>query len=182
MILISVLYQNASSSRIVEPSPQGFISSSINKLVTCTFDWAYRRLGIVWSFGVGIINLDRRSCSGDRRGLRGRVRMVSRCRINWSGRDNWWSWGRRRGHDISGRIYTWFSITQVVLDKVCLFTGRRNVPMHSVVDLTSCFIQYWNRQSQTSDNFDILIVVFKAKFQKKLNGQTRFFQDRANFV
>ena len=52
--------------------------------------------------------------------------------------------------------------------------------LHSVVDLTSCFIQYWNRQSQTSDDFDILIVVSKAKFQKKLNGQTRFCQDGPN--
>ena len=30
MILISVLYQNASTSRILEPSPQGLISSSLN--------------------------------------------------------------------------------------------------------------------------------------------------------
>ena len=35
-------------------------------------------------------------------------------------------------------------------------------------------------KSQTSDDFDILIVVSKAKFEKKLNGQTRFCQDRPN--
>ena len=36
--------------------------------------------------------------------------------------------------------------------------------------------------SQTSEDFDILIVVSKAKYEKKLNGQTRFCQDGPNFV
>ncbi len=36
------------------------------------------------------------------------------------------------------------------------------------------FCQYWNLNSQITDDFDILIMVSKAKFQKKLNGQTRF--------
>ena len=36
------------------------------------------------------------------------------------------------------------------------------------------FCQYWNLNSQITDNFDILIMVSNAKFQKKLNGQTRF--------
>ena len=47
--------------------------------------------------------------------------------------------------------------------------------------LLSCS-HYWNRQFQTSEDFDILIVVSKAKFEKTINGQTRFCQDRPNFV
>ena len=54
--------------------------------------------------------------------------------------------------------------------------------MHSAVDLTSCFIQYWNRQSQTYEDIDILKVVSKAKFKKKLNGQTRFCREDSDFV
>ena len=36
------------------------------------------------------------------------------------------------------------------------------------------FCQYWNSNSQISNDFYILIVVSEAKFKKKLNGQTRF--------
>ena len=36
------------------------------------------------------------------------------------------------------------------------------------------FCQYWNLNSQITLDFDILIMVSKAKFKKKLNGQTRF--------
>ena len=43
--------------------------------------------------------------------------------------------------------------------------------------------QIWGQKmSQTSDDFDILIVVSNAKFEKKLNSQTRFCQDGPNFV
>ena len=36
------------------------------------------------------------------------------------------------------------------------------------------FCQYWNLIFQITDDFDILIMVSKAKFQKKLNGKNRF--------
>ena len=36
------------------------------------------------------------------------------------------------------------------------------------------FCQDWNLNSQISLDFDILIVISKANFKKKLNGQTRF--------
>ena len=36
------------------------------------------------------------------------------------------------------------------------------------------FCQYWNLNSQITDDFDILIMVSRAKFQKILNGKTRF--------
>ena len=36
------------------------------------------------------------------------------------------------------------------------------------------FCQYWNLNSQISNDFDILIMVSNAKFKKKLNGQSRF--------
>ena len=36
------------------------------------------------------------------------------------------------------------------------------------------FCQYWNLNSQITLDFDILIMVSKAEFKKKLNGQTRF--------
>ena len=36
------------------------------------------------------------------------------------------------------------------------------------------FCQYWSLNFQITDNFDILIMVSKAKFQEKLNGKTRF--------
>ena len=44
------------------------------------------------------------------------------------------------------------------------------------------FCHYWNLNSQISDDFDILIMVSKAKFEKKLNGQTRFTLEGPNFV
>ena len=36
------------------------------------------------------------------------------------------------------------------------------------------FCQYWNLIFQITFDFDILIMVSKAKFQKKLNGKNRF--------
>ena len=43
-----------------------------------------------------------------------------------------------------------------------------------LVLLRGDFCQYWKLNSQITDDFDILTMVSKAKFQKKLNGQTRF--------
>ena len=44
------------------------------------------------------------------------------------------------------------------------------------------FCQYWNLNSQITLDFDILIMVSKAEFKKKLNGQTRFTLEGPNFV
>ena len=42
--------------------------------------------------------------------------------------------------------------------------------------------QYWNCQSLTSDNFDILTVVFEAKFQKKWMAKSDFVRTDPIFV
>ena len=57
----------------------------------------------------------------------------------------------------------------------------KRIWLHSVVDLTSCFIQYWNCQSQTSDDFDILIVVSKAKFEKKIEWPNQILSRWSQF-
>ena len=47
-------------------------------------------------------------------------------------------------------------------------------PSHFFINTILNFGQEWNLNSQISLNFDIWIVISKAKFKKKLNGQTRF--------
>ena len=44
------------------------------------------------------------------------------------------------------------------------------------------FCPNWNLNSQTSNNFDILTVVFNAKFKKKLYGQNRSFKEGPNLT
>ena len=72
---------------------------------------------------------------------------------------------------------------ELVVKEVAPFISETSARMqHSTKTLPLGCSQYRNFQSQTYDEFDIIIVVSKAKCQKKLNGQTRFCKDGPNFV
>ena len=50
MILISVLYQNASKSRILEPSPQGLISSPQKWIKPLSLNFSKQSKSWIWLF------------------------------------------------------------------------------------------------------------------------------------
>ena len=101
-----------------------------------------------------------------------------------------WSWTR------SNSSFPWkWMIIGALMECWLLALGQRHssllVLMHCIgmcishtttysqcVQLACCvagdFCQYWNLNSQNTLEFDILIIVSKAKFKKKLNDQTRF--------
>ena len=69
-------------------------------------------------------------------------------------------------------------ITALLLFLIYTLNRVKHEPLHTENQIgnyvSGDFCHYWNLNSQISDNFDILIMVSKAKFEKKLNGQTRF--------
>ena len=57
-----------------------------------------------------------------------------------------------------------------------------NVQEFTIINFLSFLVQYWNFNFQTNEDVDILKVISKAKFQKQLNGWTRFCHKEPNFV
>ena len=81
----------------------------------------------------------------------------------------------------SDRLYVILAFHQLTVFKG-IKRSDRPCRFQSACFVAGDFCQYWNLIFQITDDFDILIMVSKAKFQKKLNGKTRFCQDGPNFV